>query len=137
MSNFLDTIVIFSRTFPMDTRDKKKLFKNFVRLVTETPVDAVVEKRIFNDEQAEDILYQNTTKNKVRQMLMIPLRRWPRDFSAFVEALRLEELEDLADRFNATDQRECSLDLRVLTYRLTNACNDPKVFPPSFGNIER
>jgi hypothetical protein len=38
----------------MDTRDKKKLFKNFVRLVTETPVDPVVrhlvEKHILNDE---------------------------------------------------------------------------------------
>ena len=34
----------------MDTRDKKKLYKNFVRLVAETPVDPVVrhlvEKRI-------------------------------------------------------------------------------------------
>ena len=84
MSNVFDTIVIFSRTFPMDTRDKKKLFKNFVRLVTETPVDPVVrhlvEKRILNDEQAEDILYQNTVKNKVRQLLMILVRRGPRLF---------------------------------------------------------
>jgi hypothetical protein len=102
MSNFLDIIVIFSRTFHMDARDKKKLFKNFVRLVTETPVDPVVkhlvEKSILNDEQAEDILYQNTTKNKVRQLLMIIVGRGPRAFSAFVEALRLEEFEDLADR---------------------------------------
>jgi hypothetical protein len=55
----------------MDTRDKNKLFKNFVRLVTETPVDPVVrhlvEKRILNDEQAEDIVYHNTAKNKLRQ----------------------------------------------------------------------
>jgi hypothetical protein len=54
MSNFLDTIVIFSRTFPRDTRDKKKLFQDFVRLVTATPVDPVVrhlvEKRILNEE---------------------------------------------------------------------------------------
>jgi hypothetical protein len=71
MSNGLDNIVIFQRTFPMDTRDKNKLFKNFVRLVTETPVDPVVrhlvEKRILNDEQAEDIVYHNTAKNKLRQ----------------------------------------------------------------------
>ena len=44
----------------MDTRDKKKLFKNFVHLVTETPVDPMVrhlvEKRILNEEQGEDIL---------------------------------------------------------------------------------
>ena len=101
MSNVLDTIVIFQRTFPMDTRDKKKLFKNFVRLVTETPVDPVVrhlvEKRILNDEQAEDIVYHNTAKNKLRQRLMILVRRGPRAFSAFVEALRLEEFEGLAD----------------------------------------
>ena len=127
MSNFLDTIVIFSGTFPMDTRDKKKLFKNFVRLVTETPVDPVVrhlvEKRILNDEQAEDILYQNTAKNKVRQRLMILVIRGPRAFSAFVEALRLEEFEGLADRLeckltNVVVQADlgCSLDLRVLTY---------------------
>ena len=68
MSKFLDTIVIFSRTFHMDTRDKMKLFKNFVRLVTETPVDPAVrhliEKCILNDEQAEDILYQNTAKGE-------------------------------------------------------------------------
>jgi hypothetical protein len=85
MSNFLDAIVIFWRTFPMDTRNKKKLFKNFVRLVTETPVDPVVrhlkEKRILNDKQAEDILYQNMAKNKVRQLLMILVRRGPRAFS--------------------------------------------------------
>jgi hypothetical protein len=48
MSNVLDTIVIFQRTFPMDTRDKKKLFKNFVRLVTETPVDPVVRHLVGN-----------------------------------------------------------------------------------------
>ena len=81
---YMSNIVIFSRTFPMDTRDKKKLFKNFVRLVTETPVVPVVrhlvEKRILNDEQAEDILYQNTVKNKVRQLLMILVRRGPRLF---------------------------------------------------------
>jgi hypothetical protein len=82
----------------MDARDKKKLFKNFVRLVTETPVDPVVrhlvEKSILNDEQAEDILYQNTAKNKVRQLLMILVIRGLRAFSTFVEALRLEELAD-------------------------------------------
>ena len=102
MSNFLEAIVIFSRTFRMDTRGKKKLFKDFVRLVIETSVDPavrhLVEKRIFNDEQAEYILYQNTPKNKVRQLLMILVRRGPRAFSTFVEALRLEEFEDLADR---------------------------------------
>ena len=101
MSNFLDIIVIFSRTFHMDARDKKKLFKNFVRLVAETPVDPVVrhlvEKSILNDEQAEDILYQITAKNKVRQLLIL-VRRGPRAFSAFVEALLMEEFEDLADR---------------------------------------
>ena len=102
MSNFLENIVIFSRTFHMATRDKQKLFKDFVPLLAETPVDPVirhlVKKRILNDEQAEDILYQNTAKNKVRQLLMILVRRGPRAFSTFVEALRLEEFEDLADR---------------------------------------
>ena len=86
----------------MDTRDEKKLSKNFVRLVTETPVDRVVrylvEKRILNDEEAEDILYQNTANNTVRKLLMILVGRGPRAFSAFVESLRLEEFEDLADR---------------------------------------
>ena len=71
--------------------------------MTETPVDPVVrylvEKRILNDEQAEDILCQNMAKNKVRQLLMILVRRGPRAFSAVVEALRLEGFEDLADRF--------------------------------------
>ena len=102
MSNVLETIVILSRTFNMDTRDEKKLFNNFVGLLTETPVNPVlrhlVEKRVLNAEQAEDILYQNTPKNKVRQLLMILVRRGPRAFSAFVEALRLEESEDLANR---------------------------------------
>ena len=87
MSNFLDSIVIFSRTFHMDTRDKKKLFKNFVRLVAETPIDPevrhLVEKRILNDEQAENILYQNMAKNKV--LLIILVRRGPRAFSTFVK----------------------------------------------------
>jgi len=83
----------------------------------------LVEKRILNDEQAENILYQNTAKNKVRQLLMILVRRGPRAFSAFVEALRLEEFEGLADRLeckltNVVVQADlgCSLDLRVLTY---------------------
>ena len=75
----------------MDTRDKKKLFKNFVRLVTETPVDPVVrhlvEKHILNDEQAEDILYQNTAKNKVRQLLMILVRRGPGLFTLWSKPL--------------------------------------------------
>ena len=53
----------------MITRDKKTLTGNFVRLVAETPVQPVVryleEKRILSDEHVEDILYQNTEKNKV------------------------------------------------------------------------
>jgi hypothetical protein len=68
----------------MDAGDKKRLFNNFVRLVAETPVDPVVrhlvEKRILNEEQAEDILFRNTAKNKVRQLLMILVRRGPRLF---------------------------------------------------------
>ena len=42
MSNFLFTIVIFLDNLPHDKRDKKKLFKNFVRLMAETPVNPVV-----------------------------------------------------------------------------------------------
>ena len=86
----------------MDAGDKKKLTKNFVRLVAETPFEEVApclqEKRILSDEQAEDIIYQNTAKNKVRQLLMILVRRGPQAFSTFVEALRLEMFEDLAGR---------------------------------------
>lgn len=50
----------------MDARNKKKLTKNFVRLVAETPVKTVVDylrqSLILNDELTEDIMYQNTEK---------------------------------------------------------------------------
>lgn len=86
----------------MDARDKKKLTKNFVRLVAETPVETVVDylmqSRIFDDELTENILYQNTEKNKSRQLLMILMRRIPKAFSTFVEALRRSDCNDLADR---------------------------------------
>jgi len=85
----------------MDAGDKKKLTKNFVRLVAETPVEEVVpylqEKRILSDEHVEDILYQNTEKNKVRQLLMILIRRGPKAFPTFVEALRLTDCISLVE----------------------------------------
>lgn len=66
--------LILPYIFHMDARDKKKLTRNFVRLVTGTPVECVVyylrQSRILNDELTEDILYQNTEKNKARRLLM-------------------------------------------------------------------
>ena len=85
----------------MDARDKKKLTKNFVRLVAETPAEPVVkylvDKCILSDDNAEDILYQNTEKNKVRQLLLTLIRRGPKAYSTFVEALRLSDCISLAD----------------------------------------
>ena len=85
----------------MNRRDQKTLTRNFVRLVADTPVQPVVkyleQKRILLDEHVEDILYQNTEKNKVRQLLMILVRRGPKAFSNFVEALRLNDCEPLAE----------------------------------------
>ena len=56
-----------------------KLIKNCIRLVAETPVEEVVpylqEKRILSVKQAEDFLYQNTEKNKVRQLIITLVRR--------------------------------------------------------------
>lgn len=81
--------------------DKKKLTKNFVRLVAETPVEEVIpylqEKRILSIEHVEDILYQNTEKNKVRQLLMTLIRRGPKAFPTFVEALRLTDSNSLVE----------------------------------------
>ena len=88
-------------TFHMDARDKRKLIKNFVRLVAETPVEEVVpylrEKRILSGDHAEEILYQNTEKNKVRQLLFTLIRRGPNAFSAFVEALRSSDCTSLVE----------------------------------------
>jgi caspase 2 len=85
----------------MDARDKKKLTKNFVRLVAETPAESVSDylrqSRILTDELWEDVVYQNTEKNKVRQLLMILVRRGPKAFSTFVEALPSSDCENLAD----------------------------------------
>ena len=85
----------------MSIRDKKTLTGNFVRLVAETPVQPVVrylqEKRILSDEHVEDILYQNTEKNKVRQLLIILVRRGPKAFNTFVEALRSSDCDTLAE----------------------------------------
>lgn len=81
--------------------DKKKLTKNFVRLVAETPVEEVIpylqEKRILSIEHVEDILYQNTEKNKVRQLLMTLIRRGPKAFPTVVEALRLTDSNSLVE----------------------------------------
>lgn len=47
--------------------------------MAETPVEEVVpylqEKRILSVKQAEDFLYQNTEKNKVRQLIITLVRR--------------------------------------------------------------
>ena len=85
----------------MDARDKKKLNKNVVRSMVETPAESVADylrqSGILTDELWEDVVYQNTEKNKVRQLLMILVRRGPKAFSTFVEALRSSDCEDLAD----------------------------------------
>ena len=87
----------------MDAQDKKKLTKNFVRLVAETPAESVSDylrqSRILTDELWEDVVYQNTEKNKFRQLLMILVGRGPKAFSTFVEALPSSDCdcEDLAD----------------------------------------
>jgi hypothetical protein len=68
--------------------------------VAETPVQPVVkyleEKRIISDEHAEDIIYQNTDKNKVQQLLTILVRSGPKAFPTFVEALRSIDCDSLA-----------------------------------------
>jgi hypothetical protein len=46
--------------------------------------------------QTDEILEERVSMGK--QLLMILVRRGPRAFSAFIEALRLEEFKDLADR---------------------------------------
>ena len=85
----------------MNTRDKRKLTKNFVRLVAETPVQSVADhlrqSGILTSELWEDIVYQNTEKNKVRKLLMTVIRRGPKAFCTFVEALRLSECQELAE----------------------------------------
>jgi hypothetical protein len=77
----------------MNRLHTKTLTRNFTRLVAETPVQPVVmyleEKRI--------IIYQNTDKNKVQQLLTILVRSGPRAFPIFVEALRSIDCDSLAD----------------------------------------
>jgi len=69
--------------------------------MVETPAKSVADylrqSRILTDELWEDVVYQNTEKNKVGQLLMILVRRGPKAFSTFVEALRSSDCEDLAD----------------------------------------
>ncbi|VDI51054.1 Hypothetical predicted protein [Mytilus galloprovincialis] len=63
----------------MDRRDQKKLIRNLGRLVAETPTDPVVQylvdKNILTSELAEDILYQNTSRNKIGQLVFTLARR--------------------------------------------------------------
>ena len=90
----------------MNARDRKKLTKNYVRLVAETPADSVADhlrqSGILTDELWEDIVYQNTEKNKVRQLISTLLRRGPEAFSTFVEALRAADCEELAERLQCS-----------------------------------
>lgn len=85
----------------MNRLHKTTLTRNFTRLVTETPDQPVVkyleEKRIISDEHAEDIIYQNTNKSKVQQLLTILVRSGPKAFPTFVEALRSIDCDSLAD----------------------------------------
>ena len=84
----------------MNRLHKTTLTRNFTRLVAETPDQPVVkyleEKRIISDEHAEDIIYQNTDKNKVQQLLTILVRSGPKAFPTFVEALRSIDCDSLA-----------------------------------------
>ena len=85
----------------MNRLHKTTLTRNFTRLVAETPDQPVVkyleEKRIISDEHAEDIIYQNTDKSKVQQLLTILVRSGPKAFPTFVEALRSIDCDSLAD----------------------------------------
>lgn len=85
----------------MNRQHQKTLIRNFTRLVSEIPVQPVVkyleEKRVISGEHAEDILYQNTEKNKVRQLLAILVRRGPQAFITFGEALRSSDCDSLAN----------------------------------------
>ncbi|VDI57824.1 Hypothetical predicted protein [Mytilus galloprovincialis] len=85
----------------MDRRDQKKLIRNLGRLVAETPTDPVVQylvdKNILTSELAEDILYQNTSRNKIGQLVFTLARRGPKAFGGFVEALRFNDCEELAE----------------------------------------
>ncbi|VDI40852.1 Hypothetical predicted protein [Mytilus galloprovincialis] len=83
----------------MNAREKRILAKHFLPLVTETPVEEIVsylqEERILSNDHVEDILYQNTQKNKVYQLLTILMRRRPSAFRAFIEALRSSDCTSL------------------------------------------
>lgn len=83
----------------MNAREKRILTKHFLPLVTETPVEEIVpylqEKGVFSNEHAEDILFQNTQKNKVYQLLTILMRRRPSAYRVFIEALRSSDCSSL------------------------------------------
>ena len=84
----------------MDRRDQKKLTQHVGRLVVETPIEPVVqyliEKGALTSELAVDILFQNTEKIKVLQLIHTLSRRGPHAFRIFVDALRTFDCEELA-----------------------------------------
>lgn len=83
----------------MNARDRKKLIKHYVVLVAETPAEDVADhlkqSGILTDELWEEIVYQNTEKNKVRQLLKTLVRGGPKAYDIFIEALRLNECHTL------------------------------------------
>ncbi|CAC5414465.1 unnamed protein product [Mytilus coruscus] len=128
----------------MDARDKKKLTKNFVRLEAETPVETVVDylmqSHILNDELTEDILYQNTERNKARQMLMVLMSRGPKAFSTFAVALRRSDCKDLADhKYQRKPQwkvrQEENQTMSCQDY-LEKIYNEPR-YPVSFSGVDK
>ena len=86
----------------MERRDEKALTRNFKRLVDETPVQLVTQylhqQGILSSEHVEEILTQNTEKNRARTLISTLTRRGPKAFSCFVEALKKAGHNSLAER---------------------------------------
>ena len=85
----------------MQQEHKKRLTKNYVLLVNETPVtrvvDELVQRGILNEEMREMIHHQPTRKSKARTLLGILPRRGPQAFDAFCSSLLTVERTDLVN----------------------------------------
>lgn len=83
----------------MQKEHKDSLQRNYVKLVRETPVDAVTDhlyqNRILTDEQREEILSTTNSYAKARQLIATLQRRGPHAFDGFCSALTAEGRSNL------------------------------------------
>ena len=83
----------------MEREHRLALTKNYVLLVSETPVDDILDElrqqQIVNEEQREFITRHSTHKGRIRDLLELLPRKAPKVFHAFCYALLARNKNEL------------------------------------------